>query len=286
VIADNAAVALNPFSTCAVHARSMKRNPIRLSRWLDLSPYGRGRVIVASLLVTLACIGLSVGLTQLGLGPFNGSELLPRLVTNVVVPVVVAFPTMYFLMSKIRELAIAHRELQVVASTDSLTAVLSRGAFTMLVDAFLERVEGQTPHVGALLVVDVDNFKAINDRAGHDGGDEALRIIAASISGVLRGADTVGRIGGDEFGVFLPGSTPAQAEAAAERIRTSVSVTPFRTASGEREPLSVSVGGATFKQRVKFDRLFKAADLRLYEAKHAGRNRISIAPTNGLAVAA
>lgn len=264
----------------------MDGNPIPAKRWLDLSPVGKGRVIVASTLVTIACIALSVGLTFVGLDPFNGSDLALRLLVNIVVPVIIAFPTMYLLTSKIRELAIAHRELQRIASTDSLTAVLSRGAFTLLVDAFLERVDGQSAHIGALLVVDADNFKAINDRSGHDRGDEALRVIAASISGVLREADIVGRIGGDEFGVFLPGATPAQAEAAAERIRASVNGAPFGAGDGEPQALSVSVGGATFRRKMAFDSLFKAADVRLYAAKHAGRNQISIAPADGMAAAA
>ena len=94
-------------------------------------------------------------------------------------PLVIAGPLLYFYFSsKLRELAIAHHELAIHASTDSLTSVLNRGAFTTLVDAYLARVKAEENGAGALLVIDVDHFKRINDRFGHDAGDQALTIIA------------------------------------------------------------------------------------------------------------
>ena len=253
---------------------------------LDLSPTGRGRVVAASVLATLGCVILSFTVNSLGLTSTDQSNWPVRIFVSVFIPIVVAFPTMWFLMSKLRELAIAHQRLQVIAATDSLTAVLNRGAFTMLVDAYLTRVQAHEANRGALLVVDADNFKAINDRYGHDSGDEALKIIASSIKAVLRSPDLVGRIGGEEFGVFLPGSSPEQAETVAERIRASVDVIEFRPLGGERRALSVSVGGATFERPLEFRELFKAADRRLYAAKQAGRNRVFIAPAEGFSAAA
>ncbi|MBN9010905.1 MAG: GGDEF domain-containing protein, partial [Rhizobiales bacterium] len=128
--------------------------------------------------------------------------------------------------------------------------------------------------------VDADHFKTINDRFGHDRGDEALRVIARSIQGLVRGADLVGRVGGEEFGVFLPGSSSRQAEAVAERIRKTINEAEF-DADGERTPLSVSVGGAIFRGDVSYADLFHVADQQLYRAKQAGRNRVVVARMPG-----
>jgi diguanylate cyclase (GGDEF)-like protein len=243
---------------------------------LDFSATGQARVVAAAIAASIACIVLSVSLTVFGIVPVEPSRLGQQLAVNLIVPVVVAFPVVYFLMSKLRELAIAHHQLTVYASTDSLTQVLNRAAFSTLVDAYLEEVrthEAQTR--GALLIIDADDFKAVNDLYGHDRGDEALITIAQAIRAMLRGPDLVGRLGGEEFGVFLPGANPTQAETVAERIRQSVNHASFAPA-GSPHPLSVSVGGAAFSSRLPFRDLFRLADQQLYAAKRAGRNRIAI----------
>ncbi len=128
---------------------------------------------------------------------------------------------------------------------------------------------------GALLVIDADHFKAINDRFGHGQGDEALRIISRAIRNSVRGGDLVGRLGGEEFGVFLPGANEMNAADVAERIRRAIADAAFLP-NGARCPLSVSVGGAVYEVRIDFSDLFRVADQRLYEAKEAGRNRVQL----------
>jgi len=253
---------------------------LQMKSWsIDMSATGRGRVYVTTLLVTLGFIALAFAIDVFNWPGLGEPERLRHILIDIFVPIFFSAPIMYLLMSKLRKLAVAHRELQAIASTDSLTAVLNRGAFTMLVDAYLTKVESEQKQ-GALLVVDADNFKAINDRYGHDCGDEALRIIAGSIKGMLRNVDLVGRIGGEEFGVFLPGSSPKQAEVVAERIRISVASAAFQP-DGSRRDLSVSVGGAVFERRLPFSELFRIADQQLYLAKNSGRNRVSVAPVVG-----
>jgi diguanylate cyclase (GGDEF)-like protein len=124
-------------------------------------------------------------------------------------------------------------------------------------------------------MIDADNFKAINDLFGHDAGDEALTIIARSIRAVLRAGDLVGRMGGEEFGVFLPGADQQSAHAVAERIRRSVNLAVFAP-DGRQRSLSVSVGGVVFTGQAAFSDLFRIADQRLYGAKQTGRNRVTI----------
>ena len=144
------------------------------------------------------------------------------------IPLVVAPPFFVYLLSKLRELAIAHHELSIVASTDVLTSCLNRRAFTAMVDAYLERVVGEeAKREGALLIIDVDHFKDVNDNFGHESGDEALKIIAQTIKGVVREIDLVGRIGGEEFSVFLPGTDANRTQLVAERIRAAVSTVEF-----------------------------------------------------------
>lgn len=242
---------------------------------LDLSARGRTRIVLWTVLGTLGVIVLTLGLDSVNFGTFSQPQLVRAIITDIALPLVIAPGIFFYFSSKLRELAIAHHKLAVLASTDSLTEVLNRGAFTSLVDAWLSEVRAQGRAGGALLVIDVDHFKGINDSFGHDRGDEALKLIATTIRDALRGIDIVGRMGGEEFGVFLPGTTGRQAELAAERIRRAVSEAEFRP-DGRPQSLSVSVGGASFAQHASFEALYREADRRLYEAKHAGRNRVAV----------
>jgi diguanylate cyclase (GGDEF)-like protein len=171
---------------------------------------------------------------------------------------------------KMRQLEIVNRELEELATTDDLTSSLNRGAFTAAVDRRLNDTGGKARH-GALLVLDVDHFKRINDNFGHDQGDVALRLLAQIIRGAVRKDDQVGRLGGEEFGVLLPGASLTDATEVAERIRRSVAAAVFEP-NGVRWPLAVSVGGAAYHDQVNFADLFRIADKRLYEAKAQGRN--------------
>lgn len=242
---------------------------------LDLSARGKTRVYAFTALGTLICIAVAFtvdsysfasGSWRWGANPIN----------NLIIPLILAPPFFLFLLSKLRELAIAHDELMKVASTDSLTSCLNRRAFTAVVDGYLQRVQGQTSRTGgALLVIDVDHFKAVNDSFGHDCGDEALKLIARTLQSAVRDIDLVGRIGGEEFSVFLPGLDPSLSEVVAERIRAAVDAADFAP-GGRRHGLSVSVGGATFDRSTNFSILYKTADDRLYEAKRNGRNRVEM----------
>jgi diguanylate cyclase (GGDEF)-like protein len=251
---------------------------------LDFSPRGWGRVILWVGGGTGLAVVATLAMDSYNFGTFTHPQLIRAIITDIVLPLVIAPPLLFFFAYKLRELAIAHHKLAIAASTDSLTEVLNRGAFTTLVDAYLNDVRLHQQG-GALLVVDVDNFKRINDSFGHDRGDEALRLIAATIRGALRSVDLVGRLGGEEFGIFLPGSTPGRAELAAERIRTAISATRF-VADGVSNELSVSVGGAAFAAHVPFTELYRAADQRLYAAKQSGRNRVVLTTLSGIARAA
>jgi diguanylate cyclase len=245
---------------------------------IDLSPEGWGRVIVITAAGTLVCVLAALFVDSFNFGSYDEAQRLRAILTDIFVPILLAVPLLLFFTSKLRDLAIAHQRLTIYASTDALTQVMNRAAFSTLVDAYLKEVRSaQDKARGALLIIDADNFKSVNDRFGHDRGDEALITIAKSIKSTLRAPDLVGRLGGEEFGVFLPGATSEQAANVAERIRQTVNVADFAPA-GARHHLSVSVGGAVFERELPFADLFRLADQQLYAAKQAGRNRVAIAP--------
>lgn len=252
------------------------------SDWLDMSARGKGRVVAFATLGTLCCILVSLVFDSFSFETGQWS-LSDRWVNNIIIPLLLAPGFFTFLLVKLRDLAIAHDNLMVLATTDDLTSCLTRRAFVSLVDGYMERVKQDPPSKGALLVIDVDHFKAVNDRFGHETGDQALKSISHAIRKSVREIDLVGRMGGEEFGVFMPGVAPALTRAIAERIRTSVSLVDFQP-SGEPCDLSISVGGATFDGDASFTELFREADERLYRAKNSGRNRVDITRLAGAAI--
>jgi diguanylate cyclase (GGDEF)-like protein len=124
-------------------------------------------------------------------------------------------------------------------------------------------------------MIDVDNFKTINDICGHDAGDLVLRDLAKVLQFHVRGEDVVCRFGGEEFCVVMPGADREAARQRAEMIRASVMVMPL--AGSKIGPVTVSVGvAATGKGLTGSAQLLKAADEALYEAKQNGRNRVAV----------
>jgi diguanylate cyclase len=203
-------------------------------------------------------------------------ELARSVLTDILVPLLVAAPILFLLLSRLRTLTIAHDRTLEHTATDELTGLMTRRAFIEEVEEELADARFAEDGVrGTLLIVDVDELKAINDRFGHEHGDSALQVIARSMKGVLRAADRIGRIGGDEFAVFLPATSPLVADAVAERIRLAITKVQFIP---DETPitLSVSVGGATYDRWLPYAELFRLAEQQLYAAKHNGRNRVSV----------
>jgi len=134
----------------------------------------------------------------------------------------------------------------------------------------------------AVMMIDVDRFKAINDSHGHAGGDTVLREVADRLRSQLRAADVVARYGGEEFLVVLADAPPEEAVAIAERLRAALERTPIPTGQGEAS-VTVSIGLAITPVGVSANDAVAAADTALYRAKALGRNRVEVAQPPPLA---
>jgi two-component system cell cycle response regulator len=161
-----------------------------------------------------------------------------------------------------------------MALTDPLTGLYNQRYLRRHLSGLIE--SGQSRNL-AVLMVDVDHFKSVNDRFGHASGDRALRLIADSLRINTRVFDSVARYGGEEFVVVMPGTGPEEATAAAERLRAAVEVIDFPILDNVSIPLTVSVGVACASAKGSPELLLNAADAALYDAKRNGRNRVEMA---------
>jgi diguanylate cyclase (GGDEF)-like protein len=167
-----------------------------------------------------------------------------------------------------QELVATHAALQRKSRIDGLTGALNRETFFACLEAAIA-----DRHPFSLLIADADHFKRINDEFGHQCGDDALRGIAGAISSSLRPLDFWGRIGGEEFAVYLAGADRETAHAIADMIRLATLSINLRV-DDRRIPVSVSIGGACPAAGTQVESVVAEADRHLYQAKHAGRNRI------------
>lgn len=165
--------------------------------------------------------------------------------------------------------------LQHAASHDPLTQVLNRGGFLARAE---DRLAAPAAWPAAVLMMDIDFFKKVNDTHGHAAGDEVLTGFARLASSCLRGGDVLGRLGGEEFAVLLPGCGVDDARVIAQRICEAFAAQPVPLAGGTRLHATVSIGlGCWSAPGTPVGTMLSAADGALYDAKHAGRNRVVLA---------
>jgi diguanylate cyclase (GGDEF)-like protein/PAS domain S-box-containing protein len=170
---------------------------------------------------------------------------------------------------------VADAKLEHLASHDALTGLLNRRAFEIELEravAFAKRYELET----ALLIVDIDHFKLINDTYGHRTGDAALRRLSELMRTRLRQTDVIGRLGGDEFAIILPGVETGQARRVAEEILEVVRTDRAIAINGDVVPLTASAGIARIGTGdASPGELLAETDYALYQAKQAGRDRVA-----------
>jgi diguanylate cyclase (GGDEF)-like protein len=198
-------------------------------------------------------------------------------IIGAVLPVAISAPVT-FLMARQSEdirrlnsqLMVAYESVKYASETDHLTGIANRAAFDARVAALHRSAAGW------FLVVDIDHFKSVNDRNRHAVGDVALVAVAQSLCMMVGPGDVVGRIGGEEFAVFLSNADANTAVATAEAIRRAVAALTIRGADGRIISLTVSIGIKSGSGLSVADGLSRA-DQAMYRAKQGGRNQVQIA---------
>jgi diguanylate cyclase len=172
------------------------------------------------------------------------------------------------------ELQSKQRDLERLTRLDGLTGLFNRNTFVDLTVQEFDRAQRQGNDT-AILLLDLDHFKLINDTWGHPAGDAVLRNVANAMRAAVRSTDLVGRLGGEEFVVLLPGTSIAAARTLAEKLRARLQGSPTRWENGMIAcTASIGMAGTTAKEKRNFDSLYNEADKALYMAKTRGRNRI------------
>jgi diguanylate cyclase (GGDEF)-like protein len=207
--------------------------------------------------------GMEAGADDYVTKPFNAHELRVRLRAG------------RRILDLQEELVVAREALRDQATHDGLTGLLNRVTILDALRTELTRA-AREHHPVAVLMVDLDHFKLVNDTYGHLAGDAVLREAARRMMSSVRPYDSVGRYGGEEFLIVLPGCDAPAAQAQAERFREALACEPITTGGQSiRVTCSIGVSGSTGPSVSSSDSLVRDADLALYQAKDGGRNQVA-----------
>lgn len=206
--------------------------------------------------------GLDLGVNDYLVRPIDRNELVARVMTQV---------RRKRYADRLRTNVQQSMEL---ALTDSLTGLYNRRYMETHLETLIEKASS-TERPLALVMIDIDHFKPINDTYGHDAGDEVLRQFAGRLQASVRGIDLACRYGGEEFVVVMPDADLSVARAVGERLRRNISADPFPVSKGAKKlDVTISVGIAMRRDGDGADTILKRADEALYQAKRDGRNRV------------
>jgi len=225
----------------------------------------------------LAMIGIKLGLFDLGLG----DEVTGDSITAVHLGVAMVALGPMVIASVNAERRRRIEQLERLARHDSLTDALTRSTFMEEGTSLISQLRQEQAAV-AVLVLDADHFKQINDLHGHPAGDRVLVAVAAAIRTAIRQGDLFGRIGGEEFALVLPRVTRREAQAVAERMRRAVANLAVVLESGSLQRITVSIGVAFDAScRAGLSEMVSLADRAMYEAKRAGRDQVVVSDLDG-----
>jgi diguanylate cyclase (GGDEF)-like protein len=168
-------------------------------------------------------------------------------------------------------------ELRELSISDPLTSLYNRRFAQETLTREIHRAQREQGSIG-IITFDIDFFKSVNDRYGHDAGDAVLKAVASELQSSIRGGDIACRMGGEEFAIMMPGASLRIARQRAEELRAAIAALRLRHAQVDLPAVSLSCGVAAFPEHgVTADALLRAADQALYRAKEAGRNRVESA---------
>jgi two-component system cell cycle response regulator len=206
--------------------------------------------------------GLDLGVNDFIMRPVERNELAARVRTQI---------RRHRYANELRE---SVNNTMALAVTDELTGLYNRRYFERHLSIMLEKSREQTRDM-AVMLLDMDFFKAVNDTHGHDVGDSVLKEFALRLRRNIRGVDLACRYGGEEFVVLMPDTDLRQAHGVAERVRSAVAEKGFEMAPGLTLQITISVGVSLSEGETDTpDQVIKRADIALYRAKREGRNRV------------
>jgi diguanylate cyclase (GGDEF)-like protein len=245
-------------------------------RWITRQVRRFGPVGVVAALTVLAC-GLAVGASQAVVSLAGGGDRWIAALASGTGALLVAPWIGAMLVRLVLDLDLMRSQLGVLATQDELTGVCNRRHFVAIAERELGRCRRYDTD-GALLLIDADHFRRINDTHGHLAGDALLREMARVAARALRQPDVLARFGGEELAVFLPHTDPLGALDVAERVREQVGSLRL-VWQGRKVGTTVSIGVAALGSgHATLDALIRDADAALHEAKQAGRNCVRAAP--------
>ena len=250
-------------------------------------PGGQTRPALRTRMLRLGMARVCVAVTFVGMAASTGIALLinlflhrtphdlfASLVTSAVIPALIAPPVTWLAMRLLMEAEAARGAAERMAVIDPLTGAFNRRHFFIAGERRFARSQRLQEQVSVLLL-DVDDFKAVNDQHGHAVGDRVLVDIAQACMGCMREADLMARYGGEEFVALLPATDLVRALQVAERMRTTVAALRIVTDNGSVVRPTVSVGVAMLADTPdSLDALLAQADSAMYSAKRGGKNRV------------
>lgn len=237
-------------------------------------------LVRSALKVTMLALVLSLVTTAIATYLMaNSAEELERglklgLSIGTLIPILVALPVSYYVMQQRQNIRIINEKLVYLLRFDQLTSLLSRRAFFQEAETALERLHGGS-QPNAAFFIDLDHFKQVNDKFGHATGDEVLIVLGTVMNDYLQSGEIAGRMGGEEFCMFVQNCSPDMALAKAQKL-----VDEFRhqarIVDGKEVGCTLSIGVAVSTDTDDLDNLLGEADRLLYIAKQNGRNCVAL----------
>lgn len=251
--------------------------PVPALIWCALTLPLSATAILVMVYSGAAMIGMKLGLFDLGLGAEVTGDSIT--IVHLGVALVALGPMVIASVNVERRRRI--EQLERLARHDSLTDALTRSTFMEEGTSLISQLQLERAAV-AVLVLDADHFKQINDLHGHPSGDRVLVAVAAAIRTAIRQGDLFGRIGGEEFALVLPRVSRREAQAVAERMRRAVANLAVVLESGSLQRITVSIGVAfDAASRSGLSEMVSLADRAMYEAKRAGRDQVVVCDSDG-----
>ena len=229
----------------------------------------RSLVLLAAILAFTQWVNYHIVVNEL-----VGDERIANMILSAKITLIVAVPFVVYVVVLRARADLAADYFKALSQTDPLTGLLNRRAFLDLLKSRKRRQYDGGKESDALLVVDLDHFKRVNDRHGHEAGDAILKQVADLFRANLRGEDVIARFGGEEFAIALSRVRLAETKKVAHRLRLAVEDHVFLYEEHQIK-MTISVGLVRYRKGQKLETALRQADLLTYQSKKDGRNRVS-----------